>query len=199
TREVLEAAGGLDAEGRSLLEEDLRSPCTEEIAVFRAFARTIDAATDRIVVLDTAPTGHTLLLLDAAQSYQREVQRTSADVPEEVTELLARLRNPQFARVLIVTLAESTPVHEAKRLQADLRRAGIEPYGWVVNSSLMAAATNHPILRGRAAAEHDHIDRVAELSGRAAFLVAWQPEPPVGQAALRRLIADPKWPDRVAA
>lgn len=100
TAEVLSAATGLDDEGRSLLEEDLRSPCTEEIAVFRAFARIIDAARDRIVVLDTAPTGHTLLLLDAAQSYQREVQRTNAAVPDDVSELLARLRDPEFARIV---------------------------------------------------------------------------------------------------
>ena len=147
TAEVLAGAAGLDDQGRSLLEEDLRSPCTEEIAVFRAFARTIDAAQDRVVVLDTAPTGHTLLLLDAAQSYQREVQRTNASVPDEVARLLDRLRDPQFARMLIVTLAESTPVHEANRLQADLRRAGIEPFGWLINASLTTSQTTHPVLK----------------------------------------------------
>ncbi len=199
TQEVLAAAGGLDAEGRALLEEDLRSPCTEEIAVFRAFARTIDAATDRIVVLDTAPTGHTLLLLDAAQSYLREVQRTNADMPDDVTHLLARLRDPEFARVLVVTLAESTPVHEADRLQGDLRRAAIEPYAWIVNASLAAADTTHPVLRGRAAGEHAHIERVQELTSRAVFLVGWQPEPPVGAGALRELVADAGRPARVAA
>jgi len=188
--EVLAAATGLDDEGRSLLEEDLRSPCIEEIAVFRAFARTVDAARDRVVVLDTAPTGHTLLLLDAAQSYQREVQRTNADVPGEVSELLARLRDPEFARMLIVTLAESTPVHEADRLQADLRRAGIEPFGWVVNASLAAAPTNHPVLRARADSERTHIARVEELSSQGTWLVGWQPEPPIGAAALRQLAGD---------
>ena len=141
--EVLAAVEGLYAEGRSLLEEDLRSPCTEEIAVFRAFARTVAAARERIVVLDTAPTGHTLLLLDAAQSYHREVKRTNAHVPAEVSELLERLRDPEFARMLIVTLAESTPMQEAQRLQSDLRRAGIEPFGWVINASLLAACTTH--------------------------------------------------------
>ena len=198
-REVLQAAAGLDAQGRALLEEDLRSPCTGEIAVFRAFARTIDTATNRIVVLDTAPTGHTLLLLDAAQSYQREVKRTNADVPQEVTQLVARLRDPEFARVLIVTLAESTPVCEADRLQSDLRRAGIEPYGWIVNASLAATGTTHPILRGRAAAEHAHIERVGELSGHPAFLVGWQPEPPIGAGPLRRLVEHAYRPDRAAA
>ena len=189
TDEVLAAATGLDEEGRALLREDLRSPCTEEIAVFRAFARTVDCARERIVVLDTAPTGHTLLLLDAAQSYQREVKRTNADVPAEVSQLLARLRDPEFARMLVITLAESTPVQEAERLQADLRRAGIEPFGWVINASLAAGATTHPTLRARAAGELTHIERVRQSSAHATWLVGWQPDAPVGAAALRELTA----------
>ena len=142
--------------------------------MFRAFARTVDAARERIVVLDTAPTGHTLLLLDAAQSYQREVQRTNANVPAEVSELLARLRDPEFARMLVVTLAESTPVQEAERLQADLRRAGIEPFGWVINASLTASATTHPTLarprRRRARAHRARTAGIgaADLAGRLA-------------------------------
>jgi arsenite/tail-anchored protein-transporting ATPase len=190
TDEVLAAATGLDDEGRTLLQEDLRSPCTEEIAVFRAFARTIDAARERIVVLDTAPTGHTLLLLDAAGSYQREVQRTNANVPDAVSELLARLRDPGFARMLVVTLAESTPVREADRLQADLRRAGIEPFGWVINASLAASDTSHPMLRARAGSEAEHIEHVKQRSANGTWLVAWQPEPPIGVATLRQLAAD---------
>ena len=145
--------------------------------MFRAFARTVDAARERIVVLDTAPTGHTLLLLDAAQSYQREVQRTNANVPAEVSELLARLRDPEFARMLVVTLAESTPVHEAERLQADLRRAGIEPFGWVINASLAATATTHPTLRARAARRaRAHRARAAGCPRTRTWLVGWQPE-----------------------
>ncbi len=187
TAEVLDAASGLDDEGLALLEEDLRSPCTEEIAVFRAFARTVDGARERIVVLDTAPTGHTLLLLDAAQSYQREVQRTNADVPAEVSQLLARLRDPDFARMLLVTLAESTPVHEADRLQADLRRAEMEPFGWIINASLATSGTTHPTLRARAAAELTHIERAQKLSSRASWLVSWQTDAPVGADGLRKL------------
>jgi arsenite/tail-anchored protein-transporting ATPase len=185
--EVLDAAVGLDAEGRALLEEDLRSPCTEEIAVFRAFARTVDEARDRIVVLDTAPTGHTLLLLDAAESYQREIKRTNAHVPDAVRELAQRLRDPEFARVIIVTLAESTPVLEAERLQADLRRAGIKPYGWLVNASLLGTGTTHPTLRVRAHAEGPHLGRVRQLSPRRGWSVAWQQHAPTGATALRKL------------
>jgi arsenite-transporting ATPase len=172
--EVLAAAGPLDDDERALLEEDLRSPCTEEIAVFRAFARTVAEAADGFVVLDTAPTGHTLLLLDATQSYHREVGRSTGQVPDEVRALLPRLTDPAYTRVLLVTLAESTPVEEAARLQADLRRAGIEPYGWVVNASLAASGTRHPVLAARAALERTHLARVAqELSARR-WLVPWR-------------------------
>ncbi len=172
--EVLSAAGPLDDDERALLEEDLRSPCTEEIAVFRAFARTVAAAADGFVVLDTAPTGHTLLLLDATQSYHREVGRSTGQVPDEVRALLPRLTDPTYTKVLLVTLAESTPVEEAARLQADLRRAGIEPYGWVVNASLAASGTRHQVLAARAALERTHLARVAqELSARR-WLVPWR-------------------------
>jgi len=186
SEEVVAEAGELDEEGRALLEEDLRSPCTEEIAVFRAFARTVDEAEGAFVVLDTAPTGHTLLLLDAAQSYHREVERATGTVPEAVRRLLPRLRDPHFAKVLIVTLAESTPVLEAGRLQEDLRRAGIEPYGWIVNASLAASGTAHPVLGRRAALETPRLREVSEFSGRS-WIVPWRAEAPTGEAGLLAL------------
>jgi arsenite-transporting ATPase len=149
--EVLATAGaGLDAAGRALLEEDLRSPCTEEIAVFRAFARTVAEGAHGFVVLDTAPTGHTLLLLDATEAYHREVARHGSELPEAVRELLPRLRDPAFTRVLMVALPEATPVHEAAALQEDLRRAGLEPFAWLVNQSLQLAGPRDPLLRARA-------------------------------------------------
>ena len=138
-------------------------------------------------MLDTAPTGHTLLLLDAAESYQREIKRTNAQVPDSVRALAERVRDPDYARVIILTLPESTPIHEAQRLQTDLRRAGIEPYGWLVNSSLTGTHTHHPTLRARAQAEQPHLNRVDQLSGTQTWLVTWQPEQPTGTAALRNL------------
>ena len=173
--EVLEKAGnGLDAAGRAMLEEDLRSPCTEEIAVFRAFARTVDQGKDRFVVVDTAPTGHTILLLDAAESYHREVLRTQAEMPEAVRSLLPRLRDPAFTRAIIVTLPESTPVHEAERLQTDLNRADIVPFAWVVNQSLLASGTADPLLAQRAGFEAPFIHRVTSELARRSVLVAWR-------------------------
>jgi arsenite-transporting ATPase len=185
--EVLASAADLDAEGLALLSEDLRSPCTEEIAVFRAFARTVEAAGDRMVILDTAPTGHTLLLLDAAESYQREIERTNAQVPDSVRALSQRLRDPDFARVIVITLAESTPIHEAGRLQDDLRRAGIEPYGWIVNATLAGTQTQHPVLAARAHAETVHLSDIARLSESRTWAVTWQRDPPTGLEALRAL------------
>ncbi|CAA7618293.1 arsenical pump-driving ATPase [Magnetospirillum sp. UT-4] len=176
--EVMEKAGaGLDAAGRAMLDEDLRSPCTEEIAVFRAFARTVDQGRDRFVVLDTAPTGHTILLLDAAEAYHREVLRTQAEMPEAVRGLLPRLRDPGYTRAIIVTLAEATPVHEAEALARDLERAGILPFAWVINQSLFASGTIHPLLRRRGAAEIPFIRRVSGEAGRRSALIPWQERP----------------------
>ena len=187
TAEVLATAGrDLDAQARALLEEDLRSPCTEEIAVFRAFARTVAAAEDGFVVLDTAPTGHTLLLLEAAEAYHREVSRTTGEVPDEVRQLLPRLRDPEFARVLLVTLPEATPVHEAARLGDDLRRAGIEPHAWVINQSFAETHTTDPVLVERAARELPYIQEVADQTETLA-IVPWQAEPPVGAERLAAL------------
>ncbi len=189
TEELLaRAAPNLDEAGRALLEEDLRSPCTEEIAVFRAFAQIVDKGSDGFVVLDTAPTGHTLLLLDAAEAYHREVLRAQGDMPKYVVELLPRLRDPNFTRILIVTLPEATPVHEAQRLQQDLARAGISPYAWVINQSLFSSETIDPLLRLRGDFEVPFIRHViSELSKRTA-LVPWLAVLPVGQAGLSQLI-----------
>jgi arsenite-transporting ATPase len=189
TAEVLATTGaGLDERALALLEEDLRSPCTAEIAVFQAFAKTVGAATDRFVVLDTAPTGHTMLLLDAAQAYHREVGRQSGTVSPEVAALLERLTDPAFTHLFIVTLPEPTPVHEAAALQDDLRRANIEPEAWIVNRSLAAAGTNDPILARRARDEQRWIAEVHDNLARKVAVVPWQPEPPVGEAGLTQIL-----------
>lgn len=174
--EVIATVGaGLDDEARALLEEDLRSPCTEEIAVFRAFAKVVDQGTDCFVVIDTAPTGHTLLLLDASESYHREVSRSMSDIPEAVRQLLPRLRDPAFTKVFLVALPEATPVHEALALQADLRRAGIEPAGWIINQSLAPLELSDPVLTQRRVREFRYIDEVQQ-QGLPTYLVPWHAE-----------------------
>lgn len=190
TEEVLAKAGSaLEPSARALLEEDLRSPCTEEIAVFRAFAREVDRGSDGFVVLDTAPTGHTILLLDAAEAYHREVLRTRGEMPEAVSQLLPRLRDPAFTHVLIVTLPEATPVHEAERLQADLARAGIKPWAWVIEQCLLASGTGDPLLALRGAYEIPYIRRVADTLAPRCALVPWLAVAPVGASGLRQLDA----------
>ena len=191
--QVMSSAGkNLDASARAMLEEDLRSPCTEEIAVFRAFARVVAQGRNRFVVLDTAPTGHTLLLLDATEAYHREVARKASDMPEDVLDLLPRLRDPSFTHVLIVTLPEATPVHEAAALQADLRRAKIEPFAWVINQSFAETQTTDALLHARSAAEAPFIREVAEKLSLRTAIVPWVAEEPVGPDNLQQLFHEPE-------
>jgi arsenite-transporting ATPase len=187
--EVMQDQGtAIDDAARALLEEDLRSPCTEEIAVFRAFAREVGQGTSRFVVLDTAPTGHTLLLLDASEAYQRELERqTRNSQPEQVLRLLERLRDPAFTRILLVTLPEATPVHEAAALQEDLRRAHIEPFAWVINQSLLQCNSCDPLLIRRELSEHRYLQEVVEKRAQRTAWLPWQPEEPIGPEALTKL------------
>ena len=164
----------MTAEDMEYIEEDLRSPCTQEIAVFKAFADIVEKADTEIVVIDTAPTGHTLLLLDATQSYHKEVDRTQGEITGAVANLLPRLRNPKETEVVIVTLPETTPVFEAERLQQDLHRAGIENKWWAINSCLSLVDTQNPFLKAKAQGELSWIDRVKELSNNNAALIAWK-------------------------
>lgn len=183
---VLKTKGkDLDDAGHALLEEDLRSPCTEEIAVFQAFSRLIRESKQRFVVMDTAPTGHTLLLLDATGAYHREVMRHATDSAKYTTPMM-QLQNPERTRVILVTLAETTPVLEAANLQADLKRAGITPWAWVVNNSLLAAETTSPLLRQRAAHEAEQVEKVRQYSTRVA-IIPLQAQEPVGHDQLRQL------------
>jgi arsenite-transporting ATPase len=189
--EVMSAVGDkLDKQGQALLAEDLRSPCTEEVAVFRTFARTVAEGKDGFVVLDTAPTGHTILLLDAAEAYHREVLRQSSNMPETVRELLPRLRDPGFTRILLVTLPEATPVHEAARLQSDLARAEIRPFAWVINQALTPVETTDPVLTSRQMNERAYIDEVIEKHSERVALVPWLATPPIGSEGLRATLGE---------
>lgn len=185
---VLSTKGAsLDAAGRALLEEDLRSPCTEEIAVFHAFSRIIRESGRQFVVMDTAPTGHTLLLLDATGAYHREMERQFAGRNLPITTPMMRLQDPRQTKILLVTLAETTPVLEAAGLQADLRRAGIEPWAWIINNSVAAARPHSPLLRARARNEVTEIAAVARDQAHRYAVVPLLREEPVGVAPLLAL------------
>lgn len=191
--QVLATKGkNLDAQGRALLEEDLRSPCTEEIAVFQAFSRIIREAGRKFVVMDTAPTGHTLLLLDATGAYHREIARQMSGSGVHFTTPMMQLQDEARTKVLIATLAENTPVQEAALLQEDLRRAGIEPWAWVVNNSVAVTPTQSPLLRARAARERPFIDAVAQRHAKRHAVVPLMAEEPVGVARLLALAGGPR-------
>lgn len=186
--QVLAVQGAtLDGPGRALLEEDLRSPCTEEIAVFQAFSRVIREADQKFVVMDTAPTGHTLLLLDATGAYHREVARRATPETARTTPL-TQLQDPRQTKVILATLAETTPVLEAANLQADLRRAGIEPWAWIINNCIAAAQPGAALLRQRAHNEIAEINTVARHHARRYAVVALQAQEPVGLDRLAQLV-----------
>ncbi len=170
---MLEVGKKLDEQGRNLLAEDLRSPCTEEIAVFQAFAKLVDQGEDRYIVLDTAPTGHTLLLLDAARAYHREVERMTQQIPEQVQKLLPRMRDPDYTKILIITLPEMTPVHEAGQLERDLERASISSYAWIINQSLAPLDITDPFLAAKRQEEFQYISQVMNQYSDHVFLEAW--------------------------
>ncbi|MGG7058379.1 arsenical pump-driving ATPase [Clostridium tertium] len=170
------------------VEEDLRSPCTQEIAVFRAFADIVEKSENEVVVIDTAPTGHTLLLLYSTQSYNREIQRSEGDIPESVKKLLPKLRNEKETEVIIVSLAETTPVYEAMRLQKDLNRAGLNSKWWVINSSLYATNSSNKILKAKASNEIQWINKVDKISKGNFALIEWKAEEVKGDKLLEIII-----------
>ncbi|MBN1040294.1 arsenical pump-driving ATPase [Clostridium botulinum] len=176
--EVLKKAreNNMSEEDIAYVEEDLRSPCTQEIAVFRAFAEIVERSENEVVVIDTAPTGHTLLLLESTESYNREIVRSEGDIPESVIKLLPKLKNHKDTEVIIVTLAETTPVYEAMRLQEDLNRAEIYSKWWVINSSLYATNTSNEILKAKASNEIRWINKVDKISNGNFAVIKWKPE-----------------------
>ncbi|WP_104138044.1 arsenical pump-driving ATPase [Cryobacterium sp. Y62] len=177
----------LDDDGRAALAEDLLSPCTDEVAVFRQFSQAVHESRHEFVVVDTAPTGHTLLLLDATGAYHREIARQMGENMAFVTPLM-RLQDSALTKVLLVTLAETTPVLEAEGLQQDLQRAGIQPWGWVVNNSIAAAHPETPFLQARAASEAAQIDKVFARADRVAIVPLLADEP-IGVDRLAALTA----------
>ena len=180
---------GLDEQERALLLEDLQSPCTEEVAVFHAFSRTVAEARSGFVVLDTAPTGHSLLLMDATGAYHRQMTREfEGKASVHVVTPLMRLQDASYTRIILVTLPEVTPVSQAAALQDDLRRAKIEPYAWVVNKSILAAGTHDPLLQARLVGERRQMARLAAGLAQRTFAVPWVPEAPVGLAGLSKLL-----------
>jgi len=186
---------GLDEQERALMLEDLRSPCTEEVAVFHAFAHVVSEARGSFVVLDTAPTGHSMLLMDATGAYHRQMTRELEGKRSTrfITPLM-RLQDPAYTKIILVTLPETTPVSQAAALQEDLRRAGIEPFAWVINKSILATGTRDPLLAARLAGEARQVARITEGLAKKTFALQWLVRPPVGVDALTRLVAKPRGP-----
>jgi arsenite-transporting ATPase len=190
---------GLDAQEQALLLEDLQSPCTEEVAVFHAFSHIVNEARSAFVVLDTAPTGHSMLLMDATGAYHRQIvaQFDKQNIGRVITPLM-RLQDADYTKIILVTLPEVTPVSQAAALEDDLRRASIEPYAWVLNKSILAAGTHDPLLSARLAGEQKQMDRITEGLAKKTYIVPWLVRPPIGFVELSRLVNRPLQPATTA-
>jgi arsenite-transporting ATPase len=184
---------GLNEQARDLMLEDLKSPCTEEVAVFHAFSRVVSEARSAYVVLDTAPTGHSMLLMDATGAYHRQMMRElEGHGSAHLVTPLMRLQDPNYTKIILVTLPETTPVLQAKVLQDDLRRASIEPFAWVINKSILAADTKDPLLQARLAGEAQQMAKVENGLAKKTYVLPWLARPPIGLEALGRLVAQPE-------
>lgn len=193
-------APGLDAQAQALLLEDLRSPCTEEVAVFHAFSRIVGEGRSAFVVLDTAPTGHSMLLMDATGAYHRQTLREfEGHGSTHVVTPLMRLQDEEYTKIILVTLPEVTPVSQAAALQDDLRRARVEPYAWVLNKSVLSAGTRDPLLAARLAGERRQIERMSAGLAKRLFAVPWLTVPPIGFVELSKLVDEPGAAAAVAA
>jgi arsenite-transporting ATPase len=182
----------LDAQEQALLLEDLQSPCTEEVAVFHAFSRIVSEGRSAFVVLDTAPTGHSMLLMDATGAYHRQMTREfEGHGAARVVTPLMRLQDAAYTKIILVTLPEVTPVSQAAALQDDLRRARIEPYAWVLNKSVLAAGTHDPLLQARLAGERKQIERMSAGLAQRLFALPWLAVPPIGLGELSMLVCEP--------
>lgn len=190
----------LDAEERALLLEDLQSPCTEEVAVFHAFSRIVGEGRSAFVVLDTAPTGHSMLLMDATGAYHRQMTREfEGHGGARIVTPLMRLQDAAYTKIILVTLPELTPVSQAAALQDDLRRARIEPYAWVLNKSVLAAGTNDPLLQARLAGERRQIERMSAGLAQRLYALPWLAVPPIGLGELSKLVRAPRLAGALAA
>ena len=182
---------GLDAQEQALLLEDLRSPCTEEVAVFHAFSRIVSEGRSAFVVLDTAPTGHSMLLMDATGAYHRQMMREfEGHGSGRVVTPLMRLQDAAYTKIILLTLPEVTPVSQAAALQEDLRRASVEPYAWVLNKSVLAAGTRDPLLAARLAGERKQIERMSAGLAKRLFTLPWLTVPPIGFIELSKLASE---------
>lgn len=189
---IMERKGAkLSASEKALMLEDLQSPCTEEVAVFHAFSKVVSEAHNSFVVLDTAPTGHSLLLMDATGAYHRQSMRDLSKAGMDLTRIvtpLMRLQDPEYTKIILVSLPETTPVSQAAALQEDLRRAKIEPYAWVINKSILSSGTHDQLLKARMQGEQKQIERIENGIASKIFILPWQASPPIGISELKKLV-----------
>jgi arsenite-transporting ATPase len=131
-----------------------------------------------------------MLLMDATGAYHHQMMRElEGHGSAHLVTPLMRLQDPNYTKIILVTLPETTPVLQAKVLQDDLRRASIEPFAWVINKSILAADTQDPLLQARLAVEAQQMAKVENGLAKKTYVLPWLARPPIGVEALGKLVA----------
>jgi len=173
-RTLSEARGKYSEDMVAAMEEELNSPCTEEMAAFDKFVRFIEGKEYDVVVFDTAPTGHTLRLLDLPFDYAKQVELMvstcdSASVKRETQnrfrEIISLLRDRDRAVFTFVLYPESTPIMESYRAMQDLKEAGIETQLVVANLVLPEEVCVNDFFRNRRRMQMKYLQVINEKFG----------------------------------
>jgi arsenite-transporting ATPase len=153
-----EARGKYSEDMLATMEEELNSPCTEEMAAFDKFIQYIEGRDYEVVVFDTAPTGHTLRLLDLPFDYAKQVEMMSSaaesienkeTAQHRFRDIISTLRDKDMTVFSLVLYPESTPIMESYRAMLDLKEAGIETQLVIANMVLPEKVCSNNFFKNR--------------------------------------------------
>jgi arsenite-transporting ATPase len=198
-RKIMDDArtSGYNDELLASLEEELESPCTEEIAIFEQFANLLNEPGWDYFVLDTAPTGHTLRLLELPFEYKKQLDMklkgntTATDNSQANTKieaLIKRLKNPEQASFLLVAYPEFTPIHESHRAMKDLERVGINVQGIFLNHILQRSDCQNGFAMDRWKLQQHYLHIAREIyNPKPLFAIPLQPSEIIGIEKVKKL------------
>jgi arsenite-transporting ATPase len=164
-----EARGKYSEDMIATMEEELNSPCTEEMAAFDKFIQYIEERDYEVVVFDTAPTGHTLRLLDLPFDYAKQVEmmvgatesvEAKKTAQNRFRDIISTLRDTNRTVFSLVLYPESTPIMESYRAMLDLKEAGIETQLVIANMVLPEEVCTNSFFRNRKQMQVKYLEEI---------------------------------------
>lgn len=171
--------GLIPIESFKVLEEQLNSPCTAEMASFDRFTDFLQEPEFEIVIFDTAPTGHTLRLLELPVEWSGVIEKAAksesggqtcigpaaalAESKEKFDRALAGIRNPKQTTFIFVLRPEVTPIYEAKRAISELEKLGITSQELIVNGIYPKSGCDNPFMLRRFAKQQEFLNQIKQV------------------------------------